>query len=333
MNIELSMDLVICTYNNASLLDLTLKAISRQKVPPEVGWSVLVVNNNCTDETISVVDKHIKSGKIPSLSMVLEPKQGLTSARLCGVKNTTANWIAFVDDDCLLQEDWVLQAIRFASEHADCGAFGGRVVLDWQTPPPPWALNYGYSFAEQKLGVNPKQVSCLVGAGLIVNRSAIVNSGWTDKQFLADRVGKMLISGGDVEIALRIAANCDLWYNPKCKLKHVIPSARISKKYFRDINYGLGISKLLGDTMLWPGSFLTWLIASVIAALRSSFRIVPQALRAAIGRMEMIEVAINLSFLLGNWVGISTIIRMNAQTRRTLLGCASAAVRRVDFGE
>jgi len=73
--------------------------------------------------------------------MVSETKQGKTPACLCGVKNSTGNWIAFVDDDCLLAENWVEEAARFALVHPDCGAFGGRVILDWELPLPAFVLN------------------------------------------------------------------------------------------------------------------------------------------------------------------------------------------------
>jgi glycosyltransferase involved in cell wall biosynthesis len=319
---DISIDLIICTYNNASFLDRALIAMSGQRVPPEVEWRVLVVNNNCTDQTCSVVERHIESGRIPNLSMVFEPKQGLTPARLCGVKNTMAEWLAFVDDDCLLEEDWVAQAARFALAHPDCGAFGGRVVLSWQTPPPAYVLKYGYSFAEQDHGMLPKQVGCLVGTGVVIRRSVLSACGWVKRQFLADRIGNQLISGGDVEMALRIAARNALWYNPECKLSHVIPSTRISEKYLMAINRGLGTSKLYGDSMLWPGRYQAWLVLCVFEALRFTVGMMMQTLRIATGRSSRVEAAIAWSFLQGWCTGISGMLRMDTQDRRALLGCA-----------
>ncbi|MEQ9234991.1 glycosyltransferase [Coleofasciculus sp. E2-BRE-01] len=327
MNNHLSIDLIICTYNNAALLDRTLIAISEQQVPSEVEWNVLVVNNNCTDDTVAVVERHIQSGKLPNLSMVLEPQQGLTPARLCGVKNTTADWLAFVDDDCLLEEDWIAQAAKFALVHPECGGFGGRVILDWETPPPAFVLNYAYSFAQQEHGTLAKQMSCLVGAGLIINRSALIDIGWIDKQFLADRVGKKLISGGDVELALRLAAKYDLWYNPECKLRHIIPSWRTSETYLMKINYSLGTCKLYGDSMVWSGSYLAWLFVSVWDAFGSSLDILIQALRVVMGRRAAIEVGISSSFIRGWWVGIWSMLQMNVKERRELLGCAKLTVQ------
>lgn len=324
MNHQLSLDLVICTYNNAGLLDRTLEAIAKQQVSPFVEWHVLVVNNNCTDNTAAVVEKHIRLGRIP-LRTVLEPQQGLTPARLCGVKNTKGDWIAFVDDDCLLAEDWVSRAAQFALTHPQCGAFGGRVILDWETAPPAFVLNFAYSFAQQDHGELPRKVSCLAGAGLVIRRAALAECGWIDKQFLADRVGHKLISGGDVEMALRLAANYDLWYTPECMLRHIIPVRRTTFKYLKDINYGLGSSKLFGDSMLWAGSYPRWLWVALIEAVRNLIDLFIQVLRVLLRRRLAAEVAITFSFLCGWIVGIWRLLRMSSAERQLLLGCAKIA--------
>ena len=322
MNNQLSIDLVICTYNNAALLERALAAIAKQQVSPQVNWKVVVVDNNCTDETVIVIEKYIKFGKIPDLRIVSEPKQGLTYARLCGVQNTTGDWIAYVDDDCLLQEDWVEQAAQFALAHPDCGGFGGKVILDWETPPPAFVLKYGYSFAEQNHGTVPKQVSCLVGAGIVMRRSALLNSGWMNQQFMSDRVGKKLISGGDVELALRLASKHVLWYTPDCKLMHIIPAKRTSIKYLININYGLGISQLYGDSMVWSGSYIAWFFSSIFKTIRYSFELIFNILKVVLGSRVAPELAINSSFVLGRGVGIGRMLLMNFQDRQALLGCA-----------
>lgn len=66
-------DIVICTYDNADLLDQALSAIARQSFPAGVEWSVLVVDNNSTDDTPGVVDRHRLLGQIPGLARVREP--------------------------------------------------------------------------------------------------------------------------------------------------------------------------------------------------------------------------------------------------------------------
>jgi glycosyltransferase involved in cell wall biosynthesis len=76
----------------------------------------LVINNNCTDETIEVVEKYTQKLPVP-LKIITETKQGLHHARLCGVKKTNGDWIALVDD-CLiglLFYSFVQALVEFAS--------------------------------------------------------------------------------------------------------------------------------------------------------------------------------------------------------------------------
>lgn len=318
---KISIDLIICTYNNLYLLDRTLAAIADQVVSPDVKWGVLVVNNNCTDETPQVVERYLKLGKFP-LKMVLEPIQGLTPARLCGVNNTEGDWIAFVDDDCLLAPDWVEQATIFAQSHVECGGFGGKVILDWQIQPSPYMLNFGYCYAEQNHGDEVKKLPCIVGAGMVLRRRALQEVGWIDQQFLADRVAKKLISGGDVEIALRLTAKYDLWYNPACQLHHIIPVHRICLEYLHRINLGLGSSKLFGDSLLWSGSYLGWLMVSIGYGSGDALKLLIWALQNLRWSKPLTEVNIYFSFLKGYWLGIWRLFCLNGEERQALLGCA-----------
>lgn len=65
-------DIVICTYNNAVLLDRVLNTIASQQVSPNYKWSVIVVDNNCTDETSIIVDRYIEAKIIPNLCRIVE---------------------------------------------------------------------------------------------------------------------------------------------------------------------------------------------------------------------------------------------------------------------
>lgn len=301
-----SIDLVICTYNNAALLDRTLAAIAQQRVPSGTNWQVLVVDNNCTDETPKVVEKHRQAGGV-SLRIIREPRQGLTPARLRGVKETTGEWIAFVDDDCLLAEDWVEQAARFAAGHPACGAFGGHIILDWETPPPPFALKRRYAYAGKNHGETAHRRPWIAGAGMVVRRTALADCGWIDQQFLEDRIGKRPVSGGDMEIGLRIAARHEIWYNPACKLRHVIPAHRMTRQYLRRITFGLGASRHNAMALTWKGSYPAWLLYSALYGV------------------EFAVLGINPAR--GWWAAMWEMVRMDPAKRRALLGCAVKSPR------
>lgn len=322
MTREISLDIVICTYNNAALLERTLEALARQRVSPGVGWQVLVVNNNCTDETAEVVGRYLHEGRM-NLRMVCEPEQGLTPARVCGVKNTTGDWIAFVDDDCLLAEDWIEEAARFASGHAECGAFGGQIILEWEEQPPPYVLNFPYAYAGAYHGATAKRRQWLAGAGMVVRRAALASTGWIEKQFLADRTGGRLISGGDVEIPMRIAARYEVWYNPACRIRHVIPARRTSRRYLRRIIYGLGASRHNSSALAWRGSYPAWCLYAAACSVGFGGLAVRQIVLEILGRRNGVDVGVAFSPLLGWWAAMWQMLRMDSTERQHLIGCAA----------
>ena len=316
------LDVVVCTYDNAGLLDRTLESLASQATPDGLAWGCLVVDNNCTDDTPSVLRRYQESGRIPGFQVVRETVQGLTPARLCGVRNTRAPWIAFVDDDCALSADWIANACVFLAEQPRVGALGGRVVLEWECVPRPWVLEYGYCFAEQRLGPELRSVASLVGAGLVVSREALERCGWTQEPLLQDRVGKKLVSGGDVEIVHRIrSSGYELWYVPSCELRHWIPVRRTQREYLLRMNGGLGASQSYADAMN-ATSGLGW-ASTVVRALASRaielLHLIPNVLR---GRRKIAELHMWGAFSLGYLAGALRLLAPGPPPLKRLLATA-----------
>jgi GT2 family glycosyltransferase len=239
------------------------------------------------------------------------------------VRSTTAQWTAFVDDDCFLEPDWIANAIAFSKSHPTAGAFGGRVVLDWEAEPPAYLRAYGYSFAEQNHGDSERAVAFLAGAGLVVNRDALTKCEWINGPLIADRVGESLVSGGDVEIVLRIsAAGYALWYVPECKIHHRIPLRRTHPAYLRDINRNLGVSQTLADALVYTGSDLRWILGSFSKGADQIPGLLRLARQAARRSRSMTDISIQASFTLGRLLGIWRIFRMSPSRRHALVGRA-----------
>jgi glycosyltransferase involved in cell wall biosynthesis len=311
---SVNIDVVICTYNRAANLDNTLSALGAQRVSGYVIWSVLVVDNGSTDSTADVVEAHRLRHLLPGLRRVVESEKGLTPARRRGVGETSAPWIAFVDDDNLLDPGWLDAIARAIRANPAAGGIGGRVISDWEQPAPNFFKGF-CCFPEQNCDVARETMS-LVGAGLVVRRAALVECGWLERPLLADRVGKRLVSGGDIEITERIrAAGYPLWRTPDAVLRHHIPSSRATWRYLLRIQYGLAGGDVLVSALVWPGDWRSWRRTS----LRNSVKGLARPLRRPKG---LIATLARLSYAIGFAGGVLACIAMAPEDRHALLGVA-----------
>jgi glycosyltransferase involved in cell wall biosynthesis len=96
----MKISIVIPVYNEVTQLGACLDAIARQRLMPH---EVIVVDNNSTDETAKLAAAY------DFVSVLHEPKQGVTHARRRGFDTVTGDIIARIDGDTLLPADWTEQ--------------------------------------------------------------------------------------------------------------------------------------------------------------------------------------------------------------------------------
>src|SRR5215470_3773761 len=133
---------VVCTYNRAASLRLTLRALEVQVTPPSLLWEVVVVDNDSTDGTRREFDTFAANACI-SMRYLFTAPLGLSRARNAGLAEGRGNIVAFTDDDADPAPDWIA---RIAEVMAESGAdiVGGRIVPVWSRPPPRWLACRSY---------------------------------------------------------------------------------------------------------------------------------------------------------------------------------------------
>ena len=57
MGNALGLTIAICTWNRATSLRNTLVSLQQLNLPPEIDLEVLIINNNCTDNTEMIVNQ------------------------------------------------------------------------------------------------------------------------------------------------------------------------------------------------------------------------------------------------------------------------------------
>ena len=163
---------VVCTYNRAALLREALRSLFAQKAQ-DLTFEIVVVDNNSSDDTPATVES-LKAESPISLRYFREPRQGNAYARNTGVEKAESSIIAFLDDDCTADENW-LATIKSAFDRDPELAFvGGRVLPVWQSDPPSW-LNTAHwaPLALLDYGIEARKISGQKPLGLLTANIAI----------------------------------------------------------------------------------------------------------------------------------------------------------------
>jgi glycosyltransferase involved in cell wall biosynthesis len=245
---------VICTLNpRADYFARCLTGLKDQTLPPEQ-WELLVVDNASDPPLAGRLDLDWHSGS----NIVREETLGLTPARLMGLSAARGEVLVLVDDDNVLDPDYLEVALRVADGRPFLGSWSGQCLPEFETPPPAWTERYWGTLCirrfDREVWSNlPRLADTMpAGAGLCIRRAVgerylhLHRSGGRKFQF--DRTGSSLVSGGDNDLA---ACACELGLGvglvPSLKLRHLIPPQRLTADYLERLVEGIQFSSTLLD--------------------------------------------------------------------------------------
>lgn len=247
------LSVIICSHNpRESYLKRVLTALNRQTLPKEQ-WELLLIDNvskvalsQIYDLTWHPLARHIREEEI-----------GLTPARLRGIKEAAGDLLVFVDDDNVLDPDYLQCALEIETKHQMLGVWGGSCQGEFEITPPEWIAPYLSALAVSE--VKQDQWSNVFswaldnfppGAGLCI-RSCVAKQ-YAMKLYYdpirrsLDRSGTSLISGGDGDLGLvSLDMGLGMGSFANLKLTHLIPKERLSQEYIIRLYAGFGATRAL----------------------------------------------------------------------------------------
>ena len=243
------LSVIICTHNpRPDYLKRTLGALCAQTLPRE-RWELLVIDNASREPLSGRLDLTWHG----AARVVREDSLGLTPARLRGIREAWGELLVFVDDDNVLDPDYLEVACCVADERPWLGSWSGQCHPEFEREPPEWTRRYWGNlvireFAKDVWSNLPwlaESMPC--GAGLCVRRGvarhyqALHESG--SRLIQLDRAGTSLLSGGDNDLA---ACACDIGQGmgiiESLRLTHLIPPERLTVEYLEQLTEGIYFS-------------------------------------------------------------------------------------------
>lgn len=246
-------DIAICTWNRDALLAQTLDSVIKLRVPDSVSLSVLIVDNNSTDHTTSVVESF--AATIGPRAMVVplqEVNQGHTFSRNKAIDSVTGDLVLWTDDDVILATDWVERYVEAANSESDAVFWGSVIEPTFESGRPDWIQqNWDIlrgCFAHRDLGDQPISLSANrlpYGANFAIRADI-------QKQFRyateLGRRGDQVLGEDELDLFRRLlsAGHSGNWV-PGAVVEHIIPEDRATEKYVHDYFVGQGRALVAKD--------------------------------------------------------------------------------------
>ena len=217
-----TLTVVICTKDRPDLLKRCLNSV----VAARSSWAeILVVDNAST--TAATLDIVAACGHA---RYVFESRQGLDFARNRALAEATSDWIAYIDDDVVVDRGYLDGLAAAWADHPDATAVTGLVLpLELETEAQiifEQNGGFGRGFTPRRYGLALTENSfypCgsgIFGAGcnMAFNRGTLLSLGGFDE---ALDTGAPLPGGGDLDIFYRVVrASQALIYDPRLAVFH-----------------------------------------------------------------------------------------------------------------
>jgi len=248
--------IAICTFNRSALLRQCLARMTRMVLPPEVSLELLVVNNNCTDDTDAVLEEFAHT--LP-LRRVFEPAPGLSNARNAALAMATGEYILFTDDDVLVVESWLVEFTNAIRRYPNAAAVGGVIEPWFQCEPDPDLFS---AFRELRIGFCGLDHHCPPGPLALPATLYGANMAYRMAAIDGHRFNPMLgvtpdSSGGGEEHEflrqLRARGGEVIWW-PAMSLRHYVDPRRMTLAYLLQHMFQAGSIDVLMASLAHAGT-------------------------------------------------------------------------------
>jgi glycosyltransferase involved in cell wall biosynthesis len=247
---------IICTHNPRSDYFARVLDGLRNQTLPLNQWELLIVDNASQVPLASTCDISWH----PTARHILERELGVAYARRRGIQEASADLIVFVDDDNVLDKNYLAESVKIKEEYPFLGVWGsGSIRGEFEVEPPEsfrswlpvretWGTRWSNLAGSHFLGESPEE-AIPWGAGMCLRKDvAIAYCEFCDQSSLQiiSHQGEGLLGGEDTEMCFVCCSRgLGVGTFPALKMTHLIPQRRVTKDYIVRFAEGTAISNNL----------------------------------------------------------------------------------------
>lgn len=252
---------IICTYNRDKYIYECLSRLAKNT--EQTGWEIVLINNNSTDNTAAECKRFESDYPNVNYRYFLEKQQGLSFARNRGIAEAKGEWLVFLDDDAMVDTDYIANLRNHLKSHPEVSAFGGKIEPFFEDGEPEWYSKWSMGFVSaidrgDSVHEFPEN-KFPIGANMGIKRDIFEKVG--DFNTELGRTGNNLLAGEEKDLFNRIRkAGGSIYYFPNIDIKHCIPGRRTTNEFVARLAYGVGVSERLRTQHIGTWSYIKRLV-------------------------------------------------------------------------
>lgn len=135
-NLKMACSICIATYKRPELLKKLLESLLTQNLPDDVNVEVIVVDNDVNETAKNICNEFMNNNTL-NIHYSVQPEKNISLTRNQAVKNSTGEYILFIDDDGYADDNWILELLKcLKTFNAD--AVFGTVIPYFEEGIPDW---------------------------------------------------------------------------------------------------------------------------------------------------------------------------------------------------
>ncbi len=234
----MKLSVIICTYNGGSRLPEVLNCLSGQHGLDASLWELLVVDNASTDDTAQRLRQLTKAFPA-TVQLIHESQPGKAHALRTAFHAANGEYFCIVDDDNLLDSDYLANGVQFLDENTDAALIAGRTRPQFPEnviPPTDFDDRYAAFLACRDKGEQLIWNETPAGAGQMGRTFLMRGIYQRIGTRLEDRVGEGVGCCEDLEkgeICKRLGWRTA--HVPSLRMQHVMSARRLTPEYIDDL--------------------------------------------------------------------------------------------------
>jgi glycosyltransferase involved in cell wall biosynthesis len=291
--------IAVCSYNGADRIGRTIESLLQQTLPHD-DLEILVIDNASKDASGAVARSFGDR-----VSVVSEPRPGLSAARNRALVEASGKVVAFIDDDAEAHPSWIENLAAAFDDDSVVGA-GGPVELVWPGGEAPRWFDQEIAgfFSGMKRGADPEDLHAPdypYGTNMAVRRGLVYEMGGFREDL--GRIGTSLLSYEEYDLFDRIArTGAAIRYQPDAWVDHHVDAGRVSLRWLLRRAWVNGQSHVVWEGRRSLGAHLVTaagaLARVVVLLARTPFRLLHAKRGVALATADLART--------GHWMGIAS---------------------------